>query len=65
MALSPEDVEQIRAVVRMEMAQIPPRAGSGKWILLGIGLPLLAFMIVLMLHVVVIGGFTIYHLMHS
>jgi hypothetical protein len=64
MALSPEDLEQIRQMVRNEIQQAtPPGAPQrilpvGCLVLIGLALGVLA------LHVLVIGGFTIYHLMN-
>ncbi len=63
MALSPDELAQVRDVVRLELRQNTPISG-GKvvaFIILGfVGL----FFAVLMLHVLVIGGFTIWHLLH-
>jgi hypothetical protein len=66
MALSSDDLEQIRTVVRSELQQRPPdKYGFGKAL---VRLPIMfavIFCVVLALHVFVIAGFTIYHLMHS
>ncbi|MCE0484039.1 MAG: hypothetical protein LV479_07360 [Methylacidiphilales bacterium] len=66
MALLPEDLERIRAIVRAELSQAQKNSGSfvKSFLNLGRGL-MIIFLAVLALHVVVIGGFTIYHLMHQ
>jgi hypothetical protein len=60
MALSPEELEQIRSVVRSEIYQsrfgMKPFAGGFKLVYV--------FLAVLALHAAVIGGFTVYHLLH-
>jgi hypothetical protein len=61
MALTTEELEQIRAVVRSEIAQA--RGGWGRNSLATIRVLFAIFLAVLALHVVVIGGFTLYHLM--
>jgi hypothetical protein len=64
MALSPEDLEQIRQVVRNEIQQITPPATPqrilplGCLVLLGLALGVLA------LHVLVIGGFSLYYFLN-
>jgi hypothetical protein len=67
MALSSDDLEQVRMVVRAELQQTPP-ASSGGRILRSLLFPFLAlaivFVAVLSLHIFVIAVFTIYHLMH-
>ncbi len=64
MALTNEELEQIRFVVRNEMTS----SRSGRW-WLWLFVPgiftVVAFFAVLALHVLVIGGFTVYHLMAS
>jgi hypothetical protein len=64
-ALSPDDLEQIRSVVRAELQQELPRISRSPGaaallfrILIG------TFLGVLAIHVLVIGGFTVYHLLH-
>jgi len=59
MALSADELEQIRAVVRSEIAK------SRGWnsFLVFPGILVVIFIAVLGLHVLVIGGFTLYHLM--
>lgn len=64
MALSSEELDQIRQVVQAELKQAP---GRDVWKIVAL-LTLVSgavFISVLALHVLVIGGFTIYHLMHS
>ena len=59
MALSPDELAQIRDAVRSELQQ--ERYGCFKtlgWVLIA------TFLSVLLLHVVVIGGFTIWHLLY-
>lgn len=58
MALSPEELEQVRAVVRQEC-----QSRNRKIIFGIILLPVVLFACVLTLHIMVIGGFTVYHLM--
>jgi hypothetical protein len=62
-ALTNEELEQIRAVVRSEIAS----SRSGRWwpLVFVPGGFILIFFAVLALHVLVIGGFTIYHLLSS
>jgi cell division septal protein FtsQ len=63
MALSPDELAQIRDVVRLELRQ-NTSTSSGKivaWIILGF---VCLFSAVLLLHVLVIGGFTVWHLLH-
>lgn len=64
MALSPEELEQIREIVRIELKQNPPVGGTMvRWFgVVGSGC-LIVFLVVLALHVLVIGGFTAYYLM--
>ena len=59
MALSAEELEQIRAVLRSEIGN--SRGWNGFLVFLRV--LLIVFLAVLALHVLVIGGFTIYHLM--
>ena len=61
MPLTTEELEQIRAVVRSEIAL--SRTGRWNGLMLGGGILLALFLSVLAIHVIVIGGFTIYHLM--
>ncbi len=61
MPLTTEELEQIRAVVRSEIAL--SRRSRINGLLLAGGIFAALFFAVLMLHVMVIGGFTIYHLM--
>jgi hypothetical protein len=62
MALSPEDLEQVRGIVRSEMS----RSSGSAWkpLLNVFGGFAIVFCVVLGLHILVIGGFTVYHLMH-
>jgi hypothetical protein len=65
MALSPDELAQIRDVVRGELNMRP----AGTWTAAKIAFIAIVcfvnlFLAVLMLHVLVIGGFTIWHLMH-
>jgi hypothetical protein len=65
MALSPDDLDQVRQVVRSEMQQgIPPSFGTRNPARTVLFILLAAYLAVFVLHVLVIGGFTIYHLMH-
>jgi hypothetical protein len=63
-ALSNEDLQQIRAVVRSEIEE----SSQGRWFYYYSSasrrLLLWIFITILALHVLVIGGFTIYHWMH-
>ena len=66
MALSAEDIEQIRTVVRTELQQVAPdKNGFGKALVRLLIISAVIFGVVLALHVAVIAGFTIYHLTHS
>jgi hypothetical protein len=62
-ALTNEEIEQIRAVVRSEIAN----SQRGRWPLSFVGpkIFVLIFVAVLALHVLVIGGLTVYHVMTS
>ncbi len=59
MALSPEDLQQVRMVMRSELEQRFSLGRVAKNILI---LFLGTFLAVLVLHVLVIAGFTVYHL---
>lgn len=62
MALSSDEQEQIREIVRSELKQGSPFFGAlkGRMIML-----IVIFLSVLALHILVIGGFTLYHLFHA
>ena len=60
MALSPEELAQIREVVKSEVKQALPWAGA-KGCLISVGV---LFLVVLVLHVVVIGCVVTYYLLH-
>jgi hypothetical protein len=61
MALNVEELEQIRAIVRSEIASAPASGRKVALVILGTFLALLFGIIGL--HILVIGGFTVYHLM--
>ena len=61
MPLTTEELEQIRALVRNEIALY--RTGRWNGLMLGCGILLALFLGIVAIHVIVIGGFTIYHLM--
>jgi hypothetical protein len=62
MALTTEELEQIRVVVRSEMQH--SRGNGSRGFLIACGIIAAIFLLVIALHVLVIGGFTIYHLMN-
>jgi hypothetical protein len=63
MALSPDELDQIRDVVRTELNQQRygywARSAGRSGVML-----IFVFLAVLGLHVLVVGGFTIWHLLH-
>jgi hypothetical protein len=61
MALTAEELEQIRGVVRSEISK--PSRDAWKIVLIVFAASFAMFIAVIGLHVLVIGGFTIYHLM--
>lgn len=65
MALSPDDLAQIREVVQTEIQQ-KPRSGPSAGKIIGLILLIIVglFLAVLALHILVIAGFTIWHLLH-
>jgi hypothetical protein len=66
MALSPDELEQIRAIIRSELNQRPPSSGGANRGCLTAVLIFVGFFVaVLIVHVIVIAGFTVYHLTHS
>ena len=63
MALSPDELNQIREVVRSEIIQQRPTSSVVvRYCCITAAIIAIA---VLLLHVLVIGGFTAYHLLHS
>jgi len=61
MALSPDELEQIRQIVRDEIKQASPVGGSSKGCLMAIVYVVFSIII---LHVIVIGSMTAYYLLH-
>jgi hypothetical protein len=62
MALSPEELEQIRQIVRDELKQSAIVSGGVKSCLT---LAIYVFISIVLIHVLIVGGFTAYYLLRS